>query len=50
MQSADVMTKVAKPITKGDFIKVFKQLNLADHELLMVYADLQSFDYVIGGA
>lgn len=50
MQSADVMTKVGKPITKGDFIKVFKQLNLAEHELLMVYADLKSFDYVIGGA
>lgn len=50
MQSAGVMNKVVKPITKGDFIKLFKQLNLSEHELLMVYADLTSFDYVIGGA
>ena len=50
MKSTDVISKTTKPVTKADWLKLLKQLNLASEELLIVYTDLKSFDYVIGGA
>lgn len=50
MRLTELISKTAKPITKSDWIKVLKQMNIVNEELLIIYADLKSFDYVIGGA
>ena len=49
MKSTDVISKTTKPVTKADWLKLLKQLNLASEELLIVYTDLLSYnDYYAG--
>lgn len=46
----EIISKTKKPVTKLDFIKGLQQLEIEDSELLIVYADLSKFDFIIGGA
>ena len=50
MKLQEIINRTKKPMTKLDWIKAFKQLKVNQQELLMVYADLKAFSYVIGGA
>ena len=50
MRLTEVISNTKKPITKSDWLKALKQLKVDQQELLIVYADLKAFDYVIGGA
>ena len=50
MKLQEIINRTKKPMTKLDWIKAFKQLKVNEQELLMVYADLKAFNYVIGGA
>ena len=50
MKLQEIINRTKKPMTKLDLIKAFKQLKVNQQELLMVYADLKAFSYVIGGA
>lgn len=46
----EIISKTKKPVTKIDLIKGLRQLEIGNSELLMVYADLSKFDFIIGGA
>lgn len=50
MELAGVKRSITTPVTKSEFMKQLKQLRINDVDLLMVYANLDAFDYVIGGA
>ncbi len=50
MELTGVKKSTTTPITKADVVKQLKKLKLADLDLLVVYANLEAFDYIIGGA
>ena len=46
----DIVSKTNKPVTKNYLIKGLKELGVENTELLMVYSNLKSFNFIIGGA
>lgn len=50
MELADVSKKVTKPVTKSEWVELLKKLEINHADVLVVYANLEAFDYVIGGA
>ena len=42
----DIVSKTNKPVTKNDLIKGLKELGVENTELLMVYSNLKSFNFL----
>lgn len=46
----NVVNKTSKPVTKNELVKELRELGVENTELLIVYSDLKSFNFIIGGA
>lgn len=50
MGLTEVISKRTNSLTKADWVKLFRDLKIENEELLVVYADLNNLDDIIGGA